>query len=66
VVKPRRMRWAGLVVRMGRREMCREFWWGNLTKFSLERPKLRWDEKLTVDVAETIGGRAVVSTVTNI
>ena len=54
------------MVRMGRREMCREFWWGNLTKFSLERPKLRWDEKLTVDVAETIGGRAVVSTVTNI
>ena len=33
--------------------MCREFWCGNLTKFSLERPKLRWDDKFKVDVTKT-------------
>ena len=47
------MRWVGHVARMGRREMCREFWWGNLTKFSLERPKLGWDNKFKGDVAKT-------------
>jgi hypothetical protein len=30
VIKSRRMRWAGHVARMGRREACIEFWWGNL------------------------------------
>jgi hypothetical protein len=30
VVKLRRMRWAGHVTRMGRREGCTECWWGNL------------------------------------
>jgi hypothetical protein len=30
VIKSRRMRWAGHVARMGRREACTEFWWGNL------------------------------------
>ena len=30
VVKSRRMRWAGHVARMGRREGCTGFWWGNL------------------------------------
>jgi hypothetical protein len=25
-----RMRWAGLVMRLGRREACVGFWWGNL------------------------------------
>jgi hypothetical protein len=29
VIKSRRMRWAGHVARMGRREACIEFWWGN-------------------------------------
>jgi hypothetical protein len=27
-----RMRWARNVARMGRREACAEFWWGNLKK----------------------------------
>ena len=30
VVKSRRVRWAGHVARMGRREVCTGFWWGNL------------------------------------
>jgi hypothetical protein len=32
VIKSRRMRWAGHVARMGRREACTGFWWGNLRK----------------------------------
>jgi hypothetical protein len=30
VIRSRRMRWAGHVARMGRREACIGFWWGNL------------------------------------
>jgi hypothetical protein len=30
VIKERIMRWAGHVVRMGRREACIGFWWENL------------------------------------
>jgi hypothetical protein len=30
VVKSRRMRWAGHVARMGKREVHRGFWWGDL------------------------------------
>jgi hypothetical protein len=30
VIKSRRMSWAGHVARMGRRESCIWFWWGNL------------------------------------
>ena len=30
VIKSKRMRWAGHVARMGRREACTGFWWGNL------------------------------------
>jgi hypothetical protein len=30
VIKSRRMRWAGHVARMGRREACIVFWWRNL------------------------------------
>jgi hypothetical protein len=29
VIKSRRMRWAGDVERMGKREACIRFWWGN-------------------------------------
>jgi hypothetical protein len=32
VIKSRRMRWAGHVARMGRREACIGFWWGNLSE----------------------------------
>jgi hypothetical protein len=30
VIKSRRMRWVGHVVRMGRRQACIGFWWRNL------------------------------------
>jgi hypothetical protein len=30
VIKSRRMRWAKYLARMGRREACTGFWWGNL------------------------------------
>jgi len=30
VIKSERMRWAGHLARMGRREACTGFWWGNL------------------------------------
>jgi hypothetical protein len=32
VIKSRRMRWAGHVARMGRREVRTGFWWGDLTE----------------------------------
>jgi len=32
VIKSRRMRWAGHEARMGRREACAGFWWGNARK----------------------------------
>jgi hypothetical protein len=30
VIKSRRMRWAGNIARMGKREVHTEFWWGDL------------------------------------
>jgi hypothetical protein len=30
VIKSRRMKWEGHVARMGKRETCTGFWWGNL------------------------------------
>ena len=30
MIKSRRMGWDGHVARMGRREVCTGFWWGNL------------------------------------
>jgi hypothetical protein len=32
VIKSRRMRWAGHIARVGKREMHKGFWWGDLRK----------------------------------
>jgi hypothetical protein len=39
VIKSRRMRWAGHVARMGKREVCTGLWWGNL------RERDRWGDR---------------------
>jgi hypothetical protein len=49
VIKSRRLRWAGHVARIGSREACAGFWWGNLRETDHwgdrgvdERIILRW------------------------
>ena len=45
VIKSRRIRWAGNVARMGRKEVPTGFWWGNLRERDhLEDPVL--DERI--------------------
>jgi hypothetical protein len=41
------MEWAGHVARIGRREACIGFWWGNLG-----RPKYRWEDNIGMDLQE--------------
>jgi len=52
VTKSRRMRWAGHVARMGRGEACTGFWWGNLRKRPLGRPRRRWEANIKMDLHE--------------
>jgi hypothetical protein len=47
VIKSIRMRWAGLVARVGRGEVCTGFWWGNL------RERDRWGDP-------GVGGRIIL------
>ena len=47
------MRWAGHVVRMGRREVYTGFWWGNLRATrTLGRPRRRWEDNIKMDLQE--------------
>jgi hypothetical protein len=48
VIKSRRMRWAVYVARMGRREACIGYWWGNL------RERDHWGEP-------SVDGRIILS-----
>ena len=42
LIKSRRMKWAGYVECMGRAEVHKGFWWGNLMKRDhLENPRIR-------------------------
>ena len=51
LVKSRRMRLAGHMVRMGRVEVCKGFWWGNL------RERDHWGER---DIEGTIILRCII------
>jgi hypothetical protein len=35
-----------------RRDMHTRFWWGELSEGELERPRLRWEDKVKMDVKE--------------
>jgi uncharacterized protein YebE (UPF0316 family) len=51
--KSKRMRWAGYVAGMGRREMHIGFWWESIeTKRPLGRPRCRWEDNIKMDIKE--------------
>jgi hypothetical protein len=54
VVKSRRMRWAGHVARVGegRGRAYTGFWWENLMKELLGRPRCRWEGNIKMDLQE--------------
>ena len=52
LIKLRRMQWAGHVARMGRGETYTGFWWGNLRKSPLGRPRRRWEDNIKMDFQE--------------
>jgi hypothetical protein len=48
-VKPKRMRWIGLVARMGeKRNACKILAWKTEGKRLLERHKRRWEDNITI------------------
>jgi hypothetical protein len=48
-----RMRWAGHVGCMGRREACIGLWWGSLRgKRPLGRTRHRWEDNIKMDIKE--------------
>ena len=58
VVKSRRMRWAGHVARMGEDRGVHRVLVGKPGgKRPLERPRLRWDDNIKMDLQEVGGGR---------
>ena len=53
VIKSRRMRWAGYVVRMGERRGGYRVWWGKTEgKRTLGRPKRRSEDNIKIDLQE--------------
>jgi hypothetical protein len=48
IIKPRRMRWAGFIARMGKKGMYRGFWW----KRPLGRPRRRRADNIKKDFRE--------------
>jgi hypothetical protein len=58
VVKSRRMRWTGHVVRMGEERGVHRVLVGRPEgKRPLGRPRLRWEENIKMDLQEVGGGR---------
>ena len=49
VIKSRRMKWAGHVALLERREACTVFWWGNLRERPLDRPRRKWEDNMKMD-----------------
>jgi len=49
VIKPRRMRWAGHVARMGEERGCIGSWWG---KRPVGTPRRRWVDNIRMDLQE--------------
>jgi hypothetical protein len=52
VIKSRRMRWAGHVERMGRREAYTGSWWEPEGKRPLTRPRRRCEDNIKTDIQE--------------
>jgi hypothetical protein len=50
MIKSRRIRWAGLVARMGRRGMHVGYWWESQKERDLGRPRLRWLGNIKMDL----------------
>ena len=44
------MRWEGYVARIGETDVYTVFWWGNMEGKELERPKIRWKNKIKMDL----------------
>jgi hypothetical protein len=44
------MRLAGHVARIGRGEAYAGFWWGNLGKKTIGRPRCRWEDNIKMDM----------------
>jgi hypothetical protein len=60
VIKSRRMRWAGHVARMGEgRGVYRVLVWRSEGKGLLERPRLRWEYNIKMDLREVGIDRAI-------
>ena len=57
MIKSRRMRWAGHVARMGRREAYTRVLVGKSEgKRPLGRPRLRWEDNIKMDLQEEFVG----------
>jgi hypothetical protein len=52
VIKSRRLRRAGHVVPMGREEVHRGFWWGNLREGGHVEDMCRWENNIKIDLRE--------------
>ena len=50
VIKSKKIRWAWHVSGKGRVEVYTGFWWGNLRKKTLGKPRRRWKDNIKMDL----------------